>query len=1022
MQHSLGPVMHGFAPPMPDANDGLTVSLGCLARFARYDPVVDPPRLAALARFVDEWLVRNLRPLEPTDVLDYNEYIDQTEHPRWRKDELKRAAASLTLTPLSKEDYLLKSFCKREVYGEYKHARGINSRSDRFKVYSGRVFHAIEKLVFSRPEFIKKVPLHMRPAYMREVFFNRPGPYYETDYSKFESHFSKQILEALEFRLYRYMLAPHFKEELMHIEKALSGLNVCRYKNFTLKVRGKRMSGDMCTSLGNGFSNLMLAMYVAELVGGGFAGVVEGDDGLFVAAGTVTKRHFNDLGFDIKILSFENLNSTTFCCMNFSGDGCLITDPRDVLVNFGWSHSYFAHSSDAVRRQLLKAKALSLLYEYPRCPIVTPLALRVNSLLDGVVPRWDGDWYSKQILQWALKFGVDAFSHTITTEARVAIAKNYGIDMAQQLAAESAISTMGLGSCHDERLLVLLADLKDCADYFQRFVHSSDSVVCYHNGWTAADFNLPGPGKRPGGCFVEYTLGVRCPSLLTAVLLAMGFIRSICWTKIGGLNLTLIFPCYSECQETARLPMPDECTVPFLVRVSHTNKMENRSSKRDPRVFENLETQGKITADGKEWLTCALDPFHDWNKPLAGYPDADGSSTIVQCYQYSSDVVFAGGVNWDCHIMTNPIMDDTAANFYIAGALGETGIALEAGANTLGTGALTIVTCNAGGLLAPTPAAQWGPAGLAITNLGTVTDLIKSNSRIIAMGFEVINTTAELNKQGACTCYRMPTGTQPTFNLVTNAADTANGTTVWNKIREAPATVAAANLLRGTTQWSAAEGCYIVCTQNTVDNPISNTTTIGTLRSPTGHIANGEHVMGTGVSLAAVAKPTTAYFGGKRKATPFEFSGAMFTGLSATSTLRVRLRVYTETAPTSQDPGLAVLATPSATYDSAALKFYSEIAPKMPVACPVSMNAFADWWAVISDIAKTVAVPVSTALAGPGGAVIGAGIAGGFKGMDALIGAYNTRKVKPPTPQGRRDSASSEDATRRRRKQQRAKQ
>jgi len=102
----------------------------------------------------------------------------------------------------------------------------------------------------------------------------------------------------------------------------------------------------------------------------------------------------------------------------------------------------------------------------------------------------------------------------------------------------------------------------------------------------------------------------------------------------------------------------------------------------------------------------------------------------------------------------------------------------------------------------------------------------------------------------------------------------------------------------------------------------------------------------------------------------------MFTGLSATSSLRVRLRVYVEKAPSisAVDAGLAVLATPSASYDAAALKCYSEIVPRMPVGCPVSMNSFAEWWSVVSDLARNVAIPIGMTLGGPAGAAVGAAV------------------------------------------------
>jgi len=221
---------------------------------------------------------------------------------------------------------------------------------------------------------------------------------------------------------------------------------------------------------------------------------------------------------------------------------------------------------------------------------------------------------------------------------------------------------------------------------------------------------------------------------------------------------------------------------------------------RDPRIFEKLAAQGKLTTDGKEWLTAALDPFHDWNKPLAGYPDADGSSTIVQCFQYSADVTSAGGVNWDCHISTNPIFD-TSTSTSCTSVLNENSVQSSVITDTYGQGVLNIVSVPSGTDSAPNGTAAWNPAGLVIANLGVNADVISNNSRVIAMGFEVINTTAELNKQGTCLCYRLPSNQIYTQTAVTNVAGTASGSSMFTKVREAPNSTASANLLRGTTQW-----------------------------------------------------------------------------------------------------------------------------------------------------------------------------------------------------------------------------
>lgn len=99
-------------------------------------------------------------------------------------------------------------------------------------------------------------------------------------------------------------------------------------------------------------------------------------------------------------------------------------------------------------------------------------------------------------------------------------------------------------------------------------------------------------------------------------------------------------------------PQPEDVSLTFwtnsLTMQKRNKQRTNYGNAKD--FLQSLADNHKITQDGKEWLTLALDPFHDYNKQVAGYPDADGSQTVVSCYQYQTDVSSVGGANWDCHI------------------------------------------------------------------------------------------------------------------------------------------------------------------------------------------------------------------------------------------------------------------------------------------------------------------------------------------------------------------------------------
>jgi hypothetical protein len=182
-------------------------------------------------------------------------------------------------------------------------------------------------VVYEHPAFIKHVPVSDRPDYVRNMVYAVGRRYIATDYSAFESLFTKCIMEACEFELYEYMLSrhPEGKRILERMIRVLGGSNKLRYKYFTVMLEATRMSGEMCTSLGNGFSNLMFMEFVCSKVGSSrIEGVVEGDDGLFGVEGTLpTAEDFKKLGLAIKLEVHDTLDTAGFCGIIFDTENSI---------------------------------------------------------------------------------------------------------------------------------------------------------------------------------------------------------------------------------------------------------------------------------------------------------------------------------------------------------------------------------------------------------------------------------------------------------------------------------------------------------------------------------------------------------------------------------------------------------------------------------------------------------------------------------------------------------------------------
>jgi len=354
------------------------MAAGVCKRFAVAPPTPDLSRLLRLQLFVRKFIRKNFTPLDWNSDTSVETWLEHTAYPLWRKEELKKVWEKCG-GRLSSKDLRCKSFMKDETYPEYKHARGINSRSDAFKCMVGPIFKLIEKVVYDHPSFIKHVPVHKRPDYIMGKLHQLGAKYFATDYTAFESLFVREVMEACEFELYDYMTQqlPDHDWFMEVCRGVLAGLNHCDYKAFTVELQATRMSGEMCTSLGNGFSNLMFMLFLCEEVGSTYVdGVVEGDDGLFVISGPApSKTDFESIGLLIKLETVDDISEASFCGILFDPvEHANVRDPRRVLATFGWTAGKYAASGSRKMKALLRCKALSLAHQYPGCPIIQELA------------------------------------------------------------------------------------------------------------------------------------------------------------------------------------------------------------------------------------------------------------------------------------------------------------------------------------------------------------------------------------------------------------------------------------------------------------------------------------------------------------------------------------------------------------------------------------------------------------------------------------------------------------------------
>lgn len=478
---SLGCHVQGYANPIACSNDPTTIIHGAAARFCSDPPAIKPSHLRTLRSFVRMYIRKHFTPIQSGEDVSVASWLKKTHYSLSRQAELLKLWESRPQPiKLSKRDLANKSFIKNESYPEYKAARCINSRTDIFKCYSGPFFKIIEDEVFKQPDFAKHIPVDQRLAAIKEKL-HRPGvQYFGTDFTAFESHFTKQVYDLIEMQLYKYMLK-NFPEVFNNIRLALTRTQLCKFKNVDIKIPAKRMSGEMCTSLGNGFTNMIVCKYLCFIHKSECVGYFEGDDGIFVTTNfySPSPADFAEIGWNIKINKTASFSEMDFCGMLADeNDVQQIKDPLRVILNFGWTHSLSMHSSPKYLRGLLKAKAFSLLYELPSCPVLSYLAQHVLDETKHDEMHFESTSKHVSYWEWKWKQNID-FNRKIhvvhpTLATRLLFQKMFDVNLKEQEELEKYFSTFDITKpmCNQtlNNIISKCPTAPYLADYYNRYV------------------------------------------------------------------------------------------------------------------------------------------------------------------------------------------------------------------------------------------------------------------------------------------------------------------------------------------------------------------------------------------------------------------------------------------------------------------------------------------------------------------------------------------------------------------------
>lgn len=422
-----------------------------------------------LKAFVKDFLAKNFTPLPRMDPMRATEewLSHNGSYNEQRKQQISTALSDFFVNGyerlgqyMSKKFYVIKSFIKREFYPSWKHCRLINGRSDAAKGRFGPFIHGIEEQVFKLPYFSKGKDIRTVPELINNI--GKWKFYYDSDYSSFEAGFSPYYTDVVECELWRYMLKnnpevlddilgcyaemghwksrkiPGIQGSAWEFHGLIPRLECLQNVNYSAKVSGCRMSGEMWTSLGNGFSNLMNFMFWSKKSGHKIGVIVEGDDGVVgTDADWIRDNMFTRLGFSIKLKKHTDIREVTFCWALFDPDELNIVIPPKQLYQVFWCASAkYLNAGTKVRKALLRARAMSLYVMGLHTPIVGVLAWKILDLLGPGKAIFD-DRYKYDMIKGFL--AGDYPKPTITQKSRAIYERRFLIPESYQLECETSI-------------------------------------------------------------------------------------------------------------------------------------------------------------------------------------------------------------------------------------------------------------------------------------------------------------------------------------------------------------------------------------------------------------------------------------------------------------------------------------------------------------------------------------------------------------------------------------------------------
>nr|QZZ63386.1 hypothetical protein [Leuven Tombus-like virus 4] len=364
-----------------------------------------------------------------------------------RRKRFMQGAMELAVEGITKRDSKITEMQKLEMYEANKLAvkedRGIQYRSVKYNVALARELHNVERRVIGMHEngthpVMKGATPQQRAERLAMASLAYKVPLYLLmDHSRFDAHVSIELLREehkfyLRCRKGSKYLARLLRSQLLNKGKSKGGI---KYVS-----KGKRMSGDINTGLGNTILNYCIIK--AWLNASGVKGTIflDGDDSVVIIENDDYGKLLPLEEFMLKLGMVTEMEKTNefwkveFCQSRpvlVDGTVRFVRNPHKVLATVGRSAE---NVGDDVMEEVVRASCMCELAMNGNCPVISPYCRRLLKITGDGPCRYNASqlWKAEQ---YGIHFSAPE-TDVISDESRITFWRAWGIDAGMQEALE----------------------------------------------------------------------------------------------------------------------------------------------------------------------------------------------------------------------------------------------------------------------------------------------------------------------------------------------------------------------------------------------------------------------------------------------------------------------------------------------------------------------------------------------------------------------------------------------------------